>query len=58
MVPSRLNMRTIILLYENSSLNKKYAETISRIENNMKIKNFFINKRRKGCIQAADPLAF
>ena len=31
---------------------------ISRTENNMKMTNFFINKWRKGCIQAATPLTF
>jgi len=56
--PTRLSVSTRNLFEENNSVNKKYTEITSRTENNMKIKNFFINKRRNGCIQAAVSLTF
>jgi hypothetical protein len=48
-VPSRLGSKTTSLLCEKSSFRRKYSEMIRSSRKKLKMINFFINKRRKGC---------
>jgi hypothetical protein len=52
-VPTRLGIKTVIRLSENSSLIRKYSDMIKRRRNMVKIKNFFIDDlKKKGCISS------